>query len=30
MTENKVEITIYDVITKKREITRKADTKLIM
>ncbi len=30
MTENKVEITIYDVIAKKREITRKADTKLIM
>ena len=30
MTENKLEITIYDVIAKKREITRKADTKLIM
>ena len=30
MTESKNEITIYDVISKKKEITRKADTKLIM
>ena len=31
MTENKKdEITIYDVISKKKEVTRKADTKLIM
>lgn len=30
ITENKDEITIYDVISKKKEISRKADTKLIM
>ena len=30
MTENKDEITIYDVISKKKEVSRKADTKLIM
>ena len=31
MTENKKdEITIYDVISKKKEVTRKVDTKLIM
>ena len=28
--ENKDEITIYDVISKKKEISKKADTKLIM
>ena len=30
ITENKDEITIYDVISKKKEVSRKADTKLIM
>ena len=28
--QEKEEITIYDVITKKKQMTRKADTKLIM
>ena len=30
ITENKDEITIYDVISKKKEVSKKADTKLIM
>ncbi len=30
MTENQDKITIYDVISKKKEVARKADTKLIM
>ena len=30
MTKNNDEITIYDVISKKKEVSRKADTKLIM
>ena len=30
ITEKKDEITIYDVISKKKEVSRKADTKLIM
>ena len=30
MTENQDKITIYDVISKKKEVSRKADTKLIM
>ena len=30
ITENKDEITIYDVISKKKEMSKKADTKLIM
>lgn len=30
ITENKDEITIYDVISKKKEVSRKADTKLVM
>ena len=28
--EEKNEISIYDVITKKKEVTRRVDTKLIM
>ena len=30
ITENKDEITIYNVISKKKEVSRKADRKLIM